>query len=407
MTKLRTLEEVEVRGKKILLRVAYDITLAKKGDEWIVPDDLRIRATLPTIDYLLKQNCSLGFLSWLKRPGGKVVPELSLKPVAKRLSELLDRPVKMLPDCVGSEVEKEIRNMKPGAVLMLENVRFHPEEEKQDMDFAKALVRGFDLIVFDAFAQAMRLHASTSGILQLLPSVSGFLFVKEMAFLSKMLENPAKPFIALLGGAKISDRVEVIENLLHTADKILIGGALANTFFKSQGRAVGKSLLEDVYVDIAKGEKQDYVQMASKLLKKGEGSIVLPKDLVAAVDENSLSSKIVNLAEGENIPDGWKFLDIGPRTIEYYSTVLGEAKTIFANGPMGLFEKEQFAAGTKKLAEVMIASLGTTVIGGGDTESIVARYGWEGKFTHVSTGGGASLEFLAGHEFPVMKYLTR
>lgn len=289
---------------------------------------------------------------------------------------------------------------------MLENVRFHPEEEKQDMDFAKALVRGFNLIVFDAFAQAMRMHASTSGILQLLPSVSGFLFVKEMTFLSKLLENPAKPFIVLLGGAKISDRVEVIENLMTKADKILIGGVLANTFFKSQGRAVGSSLLEDVYVDIAKGEKQDYVQMASELLKKGEGLIVLPKDLVAAADENSLSFKIVKLAEGENIPAGWKFLDIGPRTIEYYSTVLREAKTIFANGPMGLFEKEQFAAGTKKLAEVMIANTGTTVIGGGDTESIVARYGWEGKFTHVSTGGGASLEFLAGKEFPVMKYLT-
>lgn len=404
---LKTLKGTDVKGKKILLRVAYDITLEKQGSEWVVPDDLRIKATLPTINYLLEQGCAVGLLSWLKRPGGKIVPDLSLQPVARRLSKLLGRPVEMLKDCAGPEVLDRVRNLKPGEIVMLENVRFHPEEEKADPKFAKALTDGFELIVYEAFAQSHRVHSSTTGILENLPSVAGKLFIREIETLSKLLENPDSPFIAVLGGAKISDRVDVIDNLLKKADRILIGGALANTFFAAQGVPVGRSLVEDVYVNAAKGEKKDYLALARILLEKGRGVLELPVDLAAAPDAESADIQVVNLAKGESIPQGYSFYDIGPATLAKYEEIVSKAKTVFLNGPMGFFEKEQFAAGTKKLAEVIIASGATSIIGGGDTESIVGRYGWEGKFMHVSTGGGAALEFLAGREFPVMKYLIK
>lgn len=401
----KTLDQIDIKGKKVLFRVAYDITLARQDGQWVVPDDMRIRATLPTLNYLLEQGCSIGILSWLKRPAGKVVEDLRMAPVAKKLSELIGKPVKALRDCVGPAVKAEIAAMNPGEIIMLENVRFHPEEEKGDPEFAKALVQGFDVIVYDAFAQAHRVHASTTGILGRLPRVAGFLFIKEIEYLSRILENPTRPFVVVLGGAKISDRVGVLRNLVGKADTILIGGALANTFLLSQGTNVGKSLVEDVFVDAARGEKQDCLAICRELLATGK--VRLPLDLVSAPSPESAEQKIINFDKGEAIAPASAFYDIGPRTIGEYADVLASAKMIFANGPMGLFEKEQFARGTKAVAESMIASGATTVIGGGDTESIVTRYGWEGKFTHVSTGGGASLEFLAGKEFPVMKYLTK
>lgn len=404
---LKTLDQADVQGKKILLRVAYDITLQRQGDKMIVPDDTRIRATIPTINYLLERGCALGFLSYLRRPGGKIVEDMRMRPVAERLSMLLGRPVKVLSDCVGPEVENEIRNLKSSEMVMLENVRFHPEEESGDQNFAKQLVKGFDMIVFDAFAQAHRLHASTTGILQELPAAAGFLFAKEIEYLSRILGNPSRPFVAVLGGAKISDRVGVLKNLIQKADQILIGGALANMFFLAQGQPVEKSLVEDVFVDAARGEKRDYLEICRNLLKEAGSRIVLPTDMIAAKDKQGREIKIVNLDQGERLPKDWAYLDIGPRCVENYRQILLKAKMIFANGPMGLFEEEQFAGGTKKIAEAMLESGATTVIGGGDTESIVAKYGWEGRFTHVSTGGGASLEFLAGKEFPVMKYLVK
>ena len=403
--RLKTLKDMDAAGKKVLLRVAYDITLQKENGQMIVPDDTRIRATIPTINHLLKQGCSIGLLSYLKRPGGKVIEEYRMAPVAKKLEELINRPVKALRDCAGPEVEREIQNMKPGDIIMLENVRFHLEEEKSDPNFAKELTQGFDLIVYDAFAQAHRVHSSTTGILQVLPSAAGFLFEKEIEYLSKLLQNPAHPFVVLLGGAKISDRVDVIQNLLHKADKLLIGGALANTFFAAQGKNIEKSLVEDVYVNTAKGEKKDYQELARQIMEKGGDKVELPVDMLAAFSPESTETKLVNIDQGEALPQDWLYLDIGPRTIENYRKSLLSAKMIFGNGPMGFFEKEIFAEGTKELAESIIASNATSVIGGGDTESIVHRYGWEGKFTHVSTGGGAALEFLAGKEFPVMKYL--
>lgn len=418
-TALKTLEsgDFDVRGKKVLLRVAYDITLAYEHGKWVVPDDTRIRATLPTIQYLLDQGCSIGFLSWLKRPGGKVVEEYRMAPVAEKLAELVGRPVECLRECAGSVVEDRIRRMQPGELVMLENVRFHPEEEKNDPVFARQLVRGFDCIVFDAFAQAMRIHASTVGILPLLPSAAGFLMVKEIEQLSRLLQQPARPFVGVLGGAKISDRVDVMQNLIRQADALLVGGALANTFFAAQGLPIGNSLIEDTYVNAAKGDKKDYQEIARMLMRAGSdlvqvnGSLIhklqLPLDMLAARHEASTDVLVVNIDQGEHIAPGWAFYDIGPRTVELYQKVLRHAKTIFSNGPMGLFERPQFAEGTKQVAEGIIASGAVSVLGGGDTETIVDRWGWQGKFTHVSTGGGAALEFLAGHEFPVLQYLTQ
>lgn len=404
---LKTLKEADVKGKKILLRVAYDITLAKQVGEWIVPDDLRIKATLPTIQYLLEQGCSVGLLSWLKRPAGKVNPDLSLKPVAKRLGELLGRRVEMLSNCVGPVVENRVSKFKPGEIVMLENVRFHPEEEKNDSEFALELTKGFEIIVYEAFAQAHRIHASTTGILENLPAVSGFLFEKEINFLSRLLEDVKHPFAVVLGGAKISDKIETMQNLLDKADHMLVGGALANTFLLSQGHQIGKSLVEDVYVNIAKGEKKDYVALAGEVLREGKGKVKLPIDFLAAPSPDSQESNIVNIDQGQEIKKAQGFYDIGPRTIELFEKILHDAKTVFMNGPMGFFEKEPFALGTRRVSEAIIKSGATSIVGGGDTESIVSRYGWEGRFTHVSTGGGASLEFLAGKEFPVMKYLIK
>ena len=389
---LKILKEVDVKGKKVLLRVAYDITLEKQAGEWIVPDDLRINATIPTIQYLLSQGCSLGLLSWLKRPAGKVNLDLSLGPVAKRLGELLGKNVEMLSDCVGKEISKRILALKPGEIVMLENVRFHPEEEKNDPEFARSLTEGFDFIVYDAFAQAHRIHSSTTGILENLPASSGFLFEKEISFLSRLLEDVKHPFVVVLGGAKISDKIETMQNLLEKADSMLIGGALANTFLLAEGHEVGKSLVEDIYVNIAKGEKQDYVALAKEVLDKGREKVKLPVDFFAASSPDSAASKVVNIDQGEEISEDQGFYDIGPRTIELFEEILKSAKTVFMNGPMGFFEREPFALGTKRISEAIIQSGATSIIGGGDTEGIVSRYGWVGKFTHVSTGGGATLE---------------
>lgn len=404
---LKTLEDIDFSRKKVLLRVAYDITLARDGGMLVVPTDARIRATIPTIEYLLEKHCSIALLSWLKRPAGKVVDDLRMKPIAARLSELIDRPVVSLPDCVGPEVKNHIANMKPRDIVMLENVRFHPEEERGDNDFARELVEGLQVIVYDAFGQAHRVHSSTTGILQYLPAVAGRLFVREIEHLSNLLDNPSHPFVAVMGGAKISDRIGVMKSLIHKADKVLIGGALANTFLLAEGKPVEKSLVEDIFVDEARGKKQDYLAICRNLMEEAGAKLQLPIDLLAAPDINSEETRVINLDQNEALPKNWGYYDIGPRTAEVYERLLQGAKLVFGNGPMGYFEKPQFAAGTRKVAEAMVASGATTVIGGGDTESMVGRFNLQGKFTHVSTGGGAALEFLAGKEFPVMKYLIK
>ncbi len=404
---LKTLHDLDVRGKKILFRAGYDITLKNEHGKLVVPDDTRIRATLPTINYLLAQGSSLGFLSWLKRPDGKIVEDFRMKPIAERLSQLLNRPVETLSDCVGAKIEGRIRSMKPGDLVMLENVRFHPEEIHEDLEFAKALTAGFDMIVFDAFSAAHRVHSSTTGILRYLPAVSGLLFEKELQILSELTENPERPFVVVMGGAKISDELGAIKKLAETADKFLIGGALANLFFSAQGIDIGKSFVEDVFVDSAKREKLNWREVARDLINKYHEKIILPVDMMAALDKESKSGIVREFSKNDKLDKNMAYYDIGPKTIQKFSEIIATARTVFFNGPMGIFENPTFASGTKQVAEAIIKSGAVSVLGGGDTESIVEQYGWEGKFSHVSTGGGASLELLAGSEFPVLQYLKK
>lgn len=414
----KTLKDVDLKNKKVILRVAYDISLKEKDGKWIVPNDTRIRATLPTIKYLLDQNCRLILLSWLKRPGGKVVEKYRMDPVAEKLSEILGQKVLKLNDCVGEEVEKAVEKMKPREIIMLENVRFHPEEENNDPQFAQKLASLGEIVVFDAFAQSHRIHASTVGILKYLPSVAGFLLEKEIDILSKILKSPKKPLVVVLGGAKISDKVGALKNLMKIADIILIGGALANIFFKAQGIRVAKSLIEDVFVDKAKKEKVDSLAVANQLLLEAKDQkvnleypkpldfIQLPLDLVAADKiEEEAQTKIIDFSKKEEIPSDWLFLDIGPKTIELFKNIIEKAKTIFWNGPMGYFELEKFALGTREIAQAITSSKALSVIGGGDTEKVVKMFNLEGQFDFVSTGGGASLEFLSGQPLPAVEAL--
>ncbi|MFA6391944.1 MAG: phosphoglycerate kinase [Patescibacteria group bacterium] len=407
----KTIRDIDVQGKKVLLRVAYDISLKEKDGKWIVPDDSRIKATLPTIEYLLEKDCSLVLLSWLKRPEGKVVDKFRMDPVAEKLSELIKRPVKKMDDCVGPEVEKAVADLKPGEIIMLENVRFHPEEQKEDAEFSRKLASLGDLIVFDAFAQAHRVHSSTTGILkQGKEVVAGFLMEKELDVLSKMLNNPARPFTVVLGGAKISDKLETTNNLLSLADSILIGGAMANAFLKAQNVDIQGSFVEDVGIDATKTASESAKDLLEKTADKtsfqGGDFIQLPLDLVAANSiEAPTENKVVDINKKETLPEKWTYLDIGPQTIEEYRKIISASKTVFWNGPMGLFEEAEFAKGTKEIADAIINSGATSIVGGGDTEKIVKMFNLEGKFTHVSTGGGASLEFLSGKELPVVALL--
>ena len=404
--KLKSIKKAKfLRGQKVLMRVAYDITLAKKGKSWIAPDNRRLVATLPTIKYLLKQGVGIVFLSWLKRPDGKVMDKYRMDPVAKELSRLLNKPVDKVNDCVGLAVRSRIKKLKSGDLLMLENVRFHPEEMTSNSRFAKELTQGLDLICFDAWAQIHRIHASTLGILKYLPAYSGFLLDKEINNLEKITKHPKKPLTIILGGAKISDKVNVLQSLAQQADQILIGGGLANVFLKAQGVEIGRSYLEDVFVDQAKRKKINPVKAAKNILKQHK-NIVLPLDLLVAKQMNQRAKpRLINLTKGEQIEKNEMFLDIGPQTIKYYSEIIKKSRTILWNGPLGVFEISQFELGTKKIARAVASAKAITVIGGGDTEEVVKKYKLEGKFDHVSTGGGAMLDFLAGQKLPVLDKL--
>jgi len=414
----KTIKDIDVSRKRILLRVAYDITPKNQDGKMVIKNDARIRATLPTIEYLLERNCSLVLLSWHKRPGGKVVEEYRMNPVAEKLSGILGRPVKKMDDCVGPEVEKAVKAMQPGEIIMLENVRFHPEEEKEDPAFAQQLADLGELVVFDAFAQSHRVHSSTTGILKQKEAVAGFLVEKELKILSGLLKNPERPFVVVLGGAKLSDKLETTINLIEKADGLLIGGAMANAFLKAKNIPIENSFIEDEPVTIAQGEPRLPVEIAQDILAKAAAKqpslinvpnldfLQLPLDLVAA---DSLAEptkhQLVDLEKGEQLPKGWTYLDIGPKTGKLFQKVISQARTIFWNGPMGLFEEEEFTQGTKAVAEAIVASKATSIIGGGDTEKIVKMFKLEGKFSHVSTGGGASLEFLAGKKLPAVELL--
>src|SRR5579864_4845476 len=377
-----SIRDLDLKNKTAFIRVDFNVPLAPGGQE--ITSDKRIRASLPTIRYALEHGAAVILASHLGRPKGKPNPEMSLKPAAARLSELLGQPVKMAPDCVGPQVEKMLPT--PRAILLLENLRFHPEEEKNDPAFSKQLAALCDVYVNDAFGSAHRAHASTVGMIQYVEqAASGLLMDKELEYLNKATKNPARPCIAILGGAKVSDKIEVIENLLKFVDQILIGGAMAYTFMKAQGKPVGKSLVEE-----------DKVSLAKDLLARTGGKLLLPKDHVVATE---LKQGAENRVATE-IPDGMIGVDIGPATIDAYAAVISKAKTIIWNGPMGVFEKPPFDRGTVALAKAVAASGAVSVVGGGDKEKAVKSAGVADKISHISTGGGASLEFLAGIELP-------
>ena len=379
----KTVKDIDIKGKRVLMRVDFNVPM-QAGK---VTDDKRIRASLPTIQYVLSQGASLVLMSHLGRPKGGPDPEFSLKAASEVLAGLLDKPVQMAPDCVGPVVEKMAKALKPGEVLMLENTRFHAGEEKNDLDLAKQMAALGDVYVNDAFGSAHRAHSSTEGVTHFLPAVSGFLMEQELEYLGRATSNPEHPYIAILGGAKISDKIAVVENLLAICDKLIIGGGMANTFLAAKGFNMQDSLVEAGSIDTAK-----------TILKKSGDKLLLPVDAVIADKfEAEANNKVVDV---DKVPAGWRIMDIGPKSIEAFKAALKGAKLIVWNGPMGVFEMPKFAEGTFAIAKLLADSGATTVIGGGDSASAVKKAGVAKQMTHVSTGGGASLEFLEGKELP-------
>ncbi len=387
-----------MKGKRLLMRVDFNVPLDEHQN---ITDDKRIKASLPTIQYAVKKGAKVILMSHLGRPDGKVVPEMSLKPAAACLGEMLGKKVAFAEDCIGPETERLVHAMNEGDVLLLENLRFHPEEEENDAGFSKKLARLGDLYANDAFGTAHRAHASTVGVAALYDvRVSGMLMEKELKFLAETVGHPLRPFIAILGGAKISDKIPVIENLLRKVDRIIIGGGMAFTFLKAKGKEIGDSMFD--------AESLDFVK---RLLKESEDKFVLPVDCVISDRFDAKQKQLgeVKTVSVDGIPKGWKGLDIGPETIQEFSSALKGAKTILWNGPMGVFEIEKTSRGTfelaKKLAELTDAGA-VTVIGGGDSASAVKKAGVAARMSHVSTGGGASLELLEGKELPGVSVLT-
>lgn len=391
MAKL-TLRDLDLKGKKVLVRADFNVP----QDEGLnITDDTRIKATLPTIEYILKNDAAKVILiSHLGRPKGKVVEKYSLKPVAKRLSDLLGEPVKFSNNCVGEQTEKDIQGAKERIVL-LENLRFHPEEEANDSAFAKQLASLADIYVNDAFGTAHRAHASTEGVAHNIKSAAGFLLEKEIEYLGSSIKDPKKPFMVILGGAKVSDKIGVIENLLPKSDVILIGGGMSYTFLKAQGRTIGNSKLEEDKLDLARS----LLDKAKSLNKE----IILPVDHIV-VDQIKAEAKKEEV--GCDIPEGKIAVDIGGKTVALFKEKLKTAKTIIWNGPMGIFEIDAFSRGTEEIAKFITTLKATTIIGGGDTAAAVAKFKLEDKMTHISTGGGASLEFLEGKTLPGIAVLS-
>jgi phosphoglycerate kinase len=392
MINKKSLRDVDLSGKRVIMRVDFNVPMDKEGN---ITDDTRIRAALESINYILAQNTRLILMSHLGRPDGQVKEGLRLAPVAKRLSELLGKEVIVTRDCVGEEVKKIISGMQTGDIVLLENLRFHKEEEANDPAFAKALAEYADIYVNDAFGTAHRAHASTEGVAHYLPAVAGFLMEKEINFLGKLLYQPEEPYIAVIGGAKVSTKIGVLEKLLEKVNVLIIGGGMCYTFLKSKGFEIGKSLVET-----------EKVGFAFDLLKKAEEKgvkVMLPLDhLVADRVEEDAKTKIV---ETNAIPPDMIGVDIGPKTIRAYKKAIKGGKTVLWNGPMGVFEIDKFAKGTVKIAEALASCRGTTVVGGGDSVAAVNKIGIADKLDHVSTGGGASLEFLEGRELPGIKAL--
>ncbi len=389
-----TVRDIDFNGARALVRVDFNVPI-KNGK---ITDDTRIRATLPTIKNLLESNARIILMSHLGKAKGAVDPQFSLKPAADRLAELLPGvSVKFAPDCIGGEVKTLVESLNAGEILLLENLRFHKGEEANDPEFAKQLAAWGDIFVNDAFGTAHRAHASTEGVTKFLsPAIAGFLMEKEIAIIGKALSNPERPFYALIGGAKVSSKIEVLENLLKIVDKLVIGGGMAFTFLKAQGVEVGKSLVEKDKLEVAK----DIIKKAKELNKE----IILPTDAVIAAEMKEESPE--SIVDINSIPPDMAGYDIGPKSIEYFKSVLKDAKTIIWNGPMGVFEVNKFAKGTFEVAKLLSEMKATTIVGGGDSVAAVEKAGVADKMTHVSTGGGASLEFMEGKVLPGVAALT-
>ena len=384
----KTVKDIDLKGKKVFVRCDFNVPM---DENKVITDNRRIVAALPTIKYLLENDCKIILASHLGRPKGEVKPEFSLTPVAKELSRLLGKEVILAKDVIGQDAKSKAANLKVGEIMLLENVRFHKEETDNDAGFAKELASMAEVYVNDAFGAAHRAHASTAGVAEYLPSVSGFLIEKELNFLGNTISNPERPFVAILGGAKVSDKIGVIDSLIEKVDTLMIGGGMAYTFFKAQGYSVGNSLCEPDKIDLA-------LEAMKKAKEKGV-KLILPIDTKVGKEfKPDTESKTVAWTE---IPDGWEGFDIGEKTIEMFKEELKGAKTVIWNGPVGLFEFEQFAIGTNTVAKVLSELQGaTTIIGGGDSAAAVEKAGLADKMTHISTGGGASLEFLEGKELP-------
>ena len=395
MNKL-SIRDLELKGKRVFIRVDFNVPLANGA----IGDDTRIRETLPTLRLAMERGARLVLASHLGRPKGKADPKYSLKPVAARLSELLGKPVEFASDCVGAETEAKSKALRDGGVLLLENVRFHAQEEANDPEFSKQLAALCDgLFVCDAFGSAHRAHASVVGITKYVrQAAAGLLMERELAYLGKAISNPDRPFVAVLGGAKVSDKIEVVQNLMKLADAMLIGGAMAYTFLKAQGLPIGKSLVENDKLDLARALMDE--------AKKRKFRLCLPVDHVLAESPNSTATRITDIAQ---TPDGWMGLDIGPKTIAEFAKEISAARTIVWNGPLGMFEKPAFAQGTLAIARAVAAATkagATSIIGGGDSVAAVEQAGVSSQISHISTGGGASLEFLAGEKLPGVEALT-
>ncbi len=382
MFKKKMVTDLDVKGNKVLVRVDFNVPIA----DGTVGDDSRIQAALPTIQYLLDQGAAVILCSHLGRPKG-VDLTFSMKPVAEHLATLIDAPVMFAEDCIGEKAEAAAAELEPGQVLVLENTRFHDGEKKNDPEMAKGLAALADLYVNDAFGSAHRAHASTAGVTDYLPAAAGFLLEKEIKYLGNAIADPERPFVTILGGAKVSDKIGVIENLLEKSDRILIGGGMANTFFKAQGYEMADSLVEEDVIDTAKA-----------LLDKAGGKLVLPVDVVIAdAFAADASDQVMDMGD---VPAGWRVLDIGPRTVAAFGEIIAGAGTVVWNGPMGVFEFEKFAQGTFAIAKAVSISGATSIIGGGDSISAINKSGLDDKITHISTGGGASLEMLEGKILP-------
>ena len=384
----KTVKDIDVNSKKVLVRCDFNVPIDSETGK--ITDNRRIRAALPTIQYLLDHNAKVILCSHLGRPKGEFNLKYSLKPVAEELSKLLNKDVKLAKDVIGESAKELTSNMEEGDVVLLENVRFHKEEEQNDPEYSKALASMAEIYVNDAFGTAHRAHSSTTGVADYLPAVSGFLIEKELEFLGGALENPAHPFVAILGGAKVSDKIGVIENLLDKVDTLIIGGGMAYTFYKAQGHHIGTSICEEDKLDLAKN-------ILEKAQEKGV-QLLLPVDNhVSSEYSNNGEEKMVDSTE---IPDGFMGLDIGPKTIEKFEEAVKDAKTVVWNGPLGVCEFDKFATGTKAVATMLSKIEATTIIGGGDSAAAIEKLGLADKMTHISTGGGASLEFLEGKTLP-------